>query len=262
MRPTDATPNAYAHLNANLSAPPQTHIHPIALALGIAGFFCLLFLVSASSYQKHQLQVLARKLLRKKRKSVADEDRFGAVTSRPVPKPNHTGTSTGSRQSTAASASPHPTADLPSFVRHAAETGNARVVKRWIHSPNRYVDAASAENLTALHYAVRSGHNECTRLLLAAHADPNAADERRVTPLHLAALGGHALCVKLLLDSNADPLLVDVDDHTPLYIAEQSGNIGCARLLQRAMAKAVMQDEASTVTLRAGASTARVDNAV
>ncbi|KAL4171857.1 hypothetical protein KRP22_007035 [Phytophthora ramorum] len=182
-------------------------IHPLALALGVVGVFILVFLVAASSYQKQQLQVMARKMLRKKRKSVTDEDR------------------------------------------------------RWVHSTDRNVDARSAENLTALHYAVRGGHNECTRLLLTANADPNAMDERSITPLHLAALGGHALCVKLLLDHHADPFREDVDHHSPLFIAEQSGNIGCARLLQRAMAKAAVQDDAS-VTLRSGASTARVDNAV
>uniref|UniRef100_M4BRZ9 Uncharacterized protein n=1 Tax=Hyaloperonospora arabidopsidis (strain Emoy2) TaxID=559515 RepID=M4BRZ9_HYAAE len=250
----DSPTNAYAHLNAGLSVPGQTHIHPFALALGIAGFFLLLFLVSASSYQKHQLQVLARKLLRKKRKSVVEEDLARVKNSTNI---SYNGSSTSTTSTSTAS-----TSDLPSFVRQAAEVGNARVVKRWINSSNRYLDAASAENLTALHYAVRGGHNECTRLLLAANADPNVLDERRVTPLHLAALGGHALCVKLLLDYKADPFLEDVDDHTPLFIAEQSGNIGCARLLQRAMAKAVMQDDASSVTLRAGATTARVDNAV
>ncbi|KAH7472342.1 hypothetical protein PRIC1_005201 [Phytophthora ramorum] len=208
-------------------------IHPLALALGVVGVFILVFLVAASSYQKQQLQVMARKMLRKKRKSVTDEDRVGV----------------------------HPIADLPGFARQAAEAGNARVVKRWVHSTDRNVDARSAENLTALHYAVRGGHNECTRLLLTANADPNAMDERSITPLHLAALGGHALCVKLLLDHHADPFREDVDHHSPLFIAEQSGNIGCARLLQRAMAKAAVQDDAS-VTLRSGASTARVDNAV
>lgn len=49
-------------------------IHPLALAMGVVGLFCLLFLVAASSYQKQQLQVMARKLLRKKRKSVTEED--------------------------------------------------------------------------------------------------------------------------------------------------------------------------------------------
>ncbi|KAG1701962.1 hypothetical protein DVH05_010453 [Phytophthora capsici] len=236
MKPIDSTTHEYARINVGVSASGRMQIHPLALALAVVGVFVLVFLVAASSYQKQQVQVLARKLLRKKRKSVAEEDRNGANGI-------------------------HPVSDLPGFARQAAESGNARVVKRWVHSTDRNVDARSAENLSALHYAVRGGHNECTRLLLTANADPNAMDERSVTPLHLAALGGHALCVKLLLDHHADPFREDVDHHTPLYIAEQSGNIGCARLLQRAMAKAAVHDDAS-VTLRAGASTARVDNAV
>ncbi|RLN95850.1 hypothetical protein BBJ28_00021141 [Nothophytophthora sp. Chile5] len=206
-------------------------LHPLAVALGVVGVLCLIFLVAASAYRKDQLQHMARKLLRKKRKS------FSEGGGKDV----------------------HPTADLPGFAKAAAETGNARVVKRWVNSTDKNVDARSAENLTALHYAARGGHNECTRLLLAASADPNVQDERHITPLHLAAVGGHALCVKLLLDHHADPFREDVDRHTPLVIAEESGNIGCARLLQRAMAKAAVQDDAS-VTLRAG--TSRLDHAV
>lgn len=236
MKPIDATTHEYAPMNIGASSTGSMHIHPLALAMGVVGVFVLVFLVTASSYQKQQLQMMTRKLLRKKRKSVTDEDRGGVVGIKTI-------------------------SDLPGFARQAAESGNARVVKRWVHSTDRNIDARSSENLTALHYAVRGGHNECTRLLLTANADPDAADERRVTPLHFAALGGHALCVKLLLDHHADPFREDVDRQTALYIAEQSGNIGCARLLQRAMAKAAMQDDAS-VTLRAGASTARADNAV
>lgn len=52
---------------------------------------------------------------------------------------------------------------LPAFVKTAAESGNARVIKRWVNSTSRDVDSRSQENLTALHYAARGGHNECTR---------------------------------------------------------------------------------------------------
>ncbi|KAL7690675.1 putative ankyrin repeat-containing domain-containing protein [Plasmopara halstedii] len=234
MKAIDATTHEHAYVNVGVSSAENKQIHPLALAMGVVGIFVLVFLVTASSYRKQQVQMLARKLLRKKRKTATGEDK-----------------GTGSKY----------ISDLPSFARQAAESGNARVVKRWVHSTDRKIDARSIENLTALHYAVRGGHNECTRLLLSANADLNVSDERGITPLHLAALGGHALCVKLLLDNHADPFLEDMDHHTPLFIAEQSGNIGCARLLQREMAKAAMQDDAS-VTLRTGASTTRIDNAV
>jgi hypothetical protein len=52
---------------------------------------------------------------------------------------------------------------LPGFAQAAAESGNARVVKRWVGSSGRDLDARSSENLTALHYAARGGHNECVR---------------------------------------------------------------------------------------------------
>lgn len=56
-----------------------------------------------------------------------------------------------------------PIGTLPGFVKAAAESGNARVVKRWVNSTSKDVDSRSDENLTALHYAARGGHNECTR---------------------------------------------------------------------------------------------------
>lgn len=56
-----------------------------------------------------------------------------------------------------------PVGTLPGFVKTAAEAGNARVIKRWVNSTSRDVDSRSSENLTALHYVARGGHNECTR---------------------------------------------------------------------------------------------------
>ncbi|DAZ95065.1 TPA: hypothetical protein N0F65_002799 [Lagenidium giganteum] len=211
-------------------------IHPLAIIVGVIGLLALIIVVAASSYQRERLQHMARKLLRKKRNSFAvDKQEDPAVA----------------------------IGGLPGFAKTAAESGNARVIKRWVNSSNRDLDSRSSENLTALHYSARGGHNECTRLILAAGADANVQDERHVTPLHLAALAGHALCVKLLLDHHADPFREDLDHQTPLVIAEKGGNIGCARLLQRAMAKATVNGDPSgdkSLTLRAGST--RVENAV
>ncbi|KAF1314178.1 Ankyrin repeat-containing domain, partial [Globisporangium splendens] len=216
--------------------PPDDGLHPLAVILGVVGILVMIVVVAASSYQREKLQHMARKMLRKKRLSVSDDKQHDGA----------------------------PIGTLPGFVKTAAESGNARVVKRWVNSTNRDIDSRSNENLTALHYAARGGHNECTRLLLDANADPNVQDERRITPLHLAALGGHALCVKLLVDHHADPFREDLDQQTPLSIAEKSGNVGCARLLQRAMAKAAVSEDSllqdKSLTLRAG--TSRLDNTV
>ncbi|TMW55457.1 hypothetical protein Poli38472_010339 [Pythium oligandrum] len=224
-------------VQVHVDAPQE--LHPLAVIIGVVGLLLMIVVVAASSYQREKLQYMARKLLRQKvsASSTTDKQNDDAVT---------------------------PLGGLPGFAKIAAESGNARVIKRWVNSTNRDVDSRSAENLTALHYAARGGHNECTRLLLAAGADPNVQDERRITPLHLAAVGGHALCVKLLLDHHADPFREDMDQQSALTLAESSGNIGCARLLQRAMAKAAVGDSTTaydaSLTLRAG--TNRLDNAV
>ncbi|EQC34220.1 hypothetical protein SDRG_08422 [Saprolegnia diclina VS20] len=202
-------------------------IHPLAIAVGVLLLVLLLVLVSASSHQREKLQYMAKKAFRKKR----SEPQAGAHESSSV------------------------VGALPSFAKAAAETGNARMLQRWVSSHGADINARSSENLTALHYSARGGHTECMRILLEAGVHVNVEDERHVTPLHMAAVGGYGLGVKLLLDYKADPFVEDANHNTALTVAEAGGNVGCARLLQRAMAKAAAADgtDASNLTLRGGA---------
>ncbi|KAF0695494.1 Aste57867_13687 [Aphanomyces stellatus] len=196
-------------------------IHPLAIGVGVVGLLILIILVSASSHQRERLQYMAKKAFRSKRP-----------------------------ETTSANTDLSPGA-LPSFAKAAAETGNGRMLQRWVSSHGPDINARSSENLTALHYAARGGHTECMRILLEAGANANVEDERHVTPLHFAAVGGFGLGVKLLLDNKADPFVEDADHNTALSVAEAGGNVGCARLLQRAMAKATVADGGGpSLTLR------------
>ncbi|KAG9412842.1 Ankyrin repeat [Aphanomyces cochlioides] len=196
-------------------------IHPLAIGVGILGLIILVLVVTASSHQRERLQYMAKKAFRSKRV-----------------------------ENTSSNVDYAPGA-LPSFAKAAAETGNTRMLQRWVSSHGPDINARSAENMTALHYAARGGHTECMRILLEAGANANVEDERHVTPLHLASVGGFGLGVKLLLDHKADPFVEDADQNTALSAAEAGGNVGCARLLQRAMAKAAVADGgAPSLTLR------------
>jgi ankyrin repeat protein len=74
-------------------------------------------------------------------------------------------------------------------------------------------------SLTPLLFAARQGCVECSRLLLEAGADSNAADPDGVTPLLYAIINGHYDAAAFLLDKGADPNRADKTGRTALYSA-------------------------------------------
>ncbi len=113
----------------------KASIHPLAIAVGVLGLLILLIIVTASSHQREKLQYLAKKAFRKKRSEL---------------NPN-------------GGTEPQDVGSLPSFAKNAADTGNIRMLQRWVSSHAPDINARSKENLTALHYASRGGHTECMR---------------------------------------------------------------------------------------------------
>ena len=85
----------------------------------------------------------------------------------------------------------------------------------------------------ALHLAVRNGHAECVRLLLAAGADVNAADIRGDSPLFVSVQEGYGEISKMLIDSGKIRKK-DPDGGTELHKAVHSKNTEYARLLLKA----------------------------
>jgi ankyrin repeat protein len=58
---------------------------------------------------------------------------------------------------------------------------------------------------TALHLSCQAGHNQSTRELLIAGADPNLVNTYGDTPLHTAVRYGHAGVARILLSARAAP---------------------------------------------------------
>ncbi len=111
---------------------------------------------------------------------------------------------------------------------------------------------------TALHWACRHGHFQCTELLLAAGADPAiACTLSGATALHLAAQGNssrHARCVAALLAAHAEPRVVDGHRRTPLHWAVVMGAPETARLLAAAGPEAaLMADRDGQTPMRVAA---------
>jgi uncharacterized protein len=79
---------------------------------------------------------------------------------------------------------------------------------------------------------------ECTRALLAAGADPNAAGGSGFRALHTAAQNGDVELAELLLEHGADPQLAADDGRTPAACARAAGHDEFAELLAAGAARA------------------------
>ncbi|MDE2664479.1 MAG: ankyrin repeat domain-containing protein [Gemmatimonadota bacterium] len=85
--------------------------------------------------------------------------------------------------------------------------------------PLSYSDIVGKQGgMTALHYAVREGHFETVRTLVAAGADVDGRTEGDLsTPLVVATVNGHYDLAAWLLEQGADPNLASEDGVAPLY---------------------------------------------
>ncbi|PYS18216.1 MAG: hypothetical protein DMG11_33800, partial [Acidobacteria bacterium] len=85
----------------------------------------------------------------------------------------------------------------------AAEQRN-RTLIRTLLDARADVNAAQADGMTALHWAVYNDDVDTARLLVRSGANVNAANRYGVPPLSLACTNGNADLVKLLLGAGAD----------------------------------------------------------
>ncbi|XP_026329834.1 kinase D-interacting substrate of 220 kDa B isoform X4 [Hyposmocoma kahamanoa] len=92
------------------------------------------------------------------------------------------------------------------------------------NNKNIHIDDRDENGTTALMCSCESGRTAAVRLLLGAHADPNAADADGWTPLAFAARFGHLDIVKELLDAGARVDPRDCAGWTPLMWASYKGH--------------------------------------
>jgi ankyrin repeat protein len=82
----------------------------------------------------------------------------------------------------------------------------------------RFAELVSVQGgLTPLHFAVRQGHADVARTLLASGADINQRTGDKTTPLLMALVNGHYDLAKELLDRGGDPRAASDNGVTPLY---------------------------------------------
>jgi ankyrin repeat protein len=93
------------------------------------------------------------------------------------------------------------------------------------------VNAAQADGMTALHWAVYHDDARTTKLLLEAGANAKAANHYGVTPLTLACTNGNAEIVEMLLKAGADPNTTLHGGETVLMTAARTGRPGPVKAL-------------------------------
>jgi len=104
----------------------------------------------------------------------------------------------------------------------AVKAGNRAAVRTLLSKST--VNAAEADGMTALHWAVRADDLDTVQMLLRAGANAGAANRYGVTPLSLAATNGNAAIARVLLKAGANPNAAAGDGETVLMTAARAGN--------------------------------------
>ena len=104
----------------------------------------------------------------------------------------------------------------------AVKAGN-RAAVRTLATPTT-VNAAEADGMTALHWAVRADDLETTQTLIRAGANVSAANRYGITPLSLAATNGNPIITRTLLKAGANVNAAGPDGETVLMTAARAGN--------------------------------------
>lgn len=86
------------------------------------------------------------------------------------------------------------------------------------------VNAAQADGMTAMHWAVRQDDTETAKLLIHAGANVQAATRLGLTPLALACANANPAMIRLLLGAGANVNFAGPNGETPLMIAARLGD--------------------------------------
>ena len=112
-------------------------------------------------------------------------------------------------------------ADLP--LIEAAKNRDMEEVSLLLNNPGIDVNAGSADDTSALHWAVHWDERDMVDMLLAAGADPNPANDYGVTPLMQACVNRNDDMVVKLLDAGADPNVLMITGVSALMKCSQAG---------------------------------------
>ncbi len=112
----------------------------------------------------------------------------------------------------------------------AAMNGDLKTVRTLARQAD--LDAAQADGMTALHWAVQRGDVEMMRVLLEAGAKPDAQNRTGAKPLYLAAMNADAAAIAELLDAGEDAnAVLTAEGETVLMLTAHTGNPEAVKVL-------------------------------
>jgi ankyrin repeat protein len=113
----------------------------------------------------------------------------------------------------------------------AASMGMDDIVKLLINNRENVNTKDLADGSTPLHNALKNGHENIAKLLIAEGADINASDRDGTEPLHLAVMKGFLKVAELLIAKGADVNCHNEDLTSPLHYAALYGHKETVKLL-------------------------------
>ncbi|KAK9137692.1 hypothetical protein Sjap_008286 [Stephania japonica] len=138
-------------------------------------------------------------------------------------------------------ADPTASSDLgATALHHAAGIGHIELLT-FLLSRGVSVDSHSDAG-TPLIWGCGHGQPDSVKVLLEAHANPNAETDDNITPLLSAVAAGSLSCLELLIQAGASPN-VTAGGATPLHIAADNGSPGIINCLLKAGADPNAVDE-------------------
>ncbi|XP_072346780.1 ankyrin repeat and death domain-containing protein 1A-like isoform X7 [Scyliorhinus torazame] len=110
-----------------------------------------------------------------------------------------------------------------------------------------FTEARNQQNLNALHYAVRQGHQDVCRLLVEEGIDVNAVGKS--ASLHLAVKHNFAQIVKLLVDAGCDINIGDHRQQSALHLAVEKRQLAIVEMLLKNNINLQLQDKQGKTAL-------------
>ena len=147
----------------------------------------------------------------------------------------------------------------PVTVLEAAIQGDAATLRALLKKGGD-VSAASADGMTALHWAANTDNAEIARILLQAGANVKATTGLGgYTPLLVASKNGSLAVIQALLDGGSDPNVATTNGTTPVMFAAASGHADAVRLLLDRGARVDARDAKGKSALTFAAADGRTD---
>ncbi|XP_057310103.1 ankycorbin-like isoform X2 [Hydractinia symbiolongicarpus] len=132
----------------------------------------------------------------------------------------------------------------------AAINGDTIVLKKLLDFSRWNLEIKDACDMTALHYAVRSGETACVKLLIDNNCPANAQDGEGRTSLLMSLLEGHDKIAVTLILHGVDVNICDNKNRSCLMIACAQGMCQVAALLLSKGAETEVQDKTGKTVLQ------------